>query len=311
MFRRRDDSEENRPSQSGPSGRSWSARIAWLTLFGGAALVVTRLSVATVLEIHGDGMAPTLMDGDHVVLLRDDELVRGDIVVYDPAGARPGVWDPNVPDIEDKTGKRAGEDYPDARRSPEGDFRNTAVVDREELEDNWKKVQSKSSGIANRKQAGPLRLGRVLAAPGDRVTFHARGGALGLAVDGALLPHKDAQPIRIALRGSQPERAPQLRALAYENTEQRRYPVLVRSAEHPPAWPGLALPPVDTGPVEIEAPGYLIVADNRDDGDCCDSRALGWIPADAIRGKVLLRLPGDPEATPDLDPAARGLLWDP
>ena len=63
--------------------------------------------------------------------------------------------------------------------------------------------------------------------------------------------------------------------------------------------------------VELEAPGYLVVADNRDDGACCDSRAIGWIPAEAIRGRVLVRLTSNPEAAPDLDPAARGLQWKP
>lgn len=288
-----------------------------MTLFGGAALLVTRLSVATVVEIHGDGMAPTLVDGDHVVIVRDRwQLERGDIVVYDPAAATPGQWPLPIPDEgDDPEGKAGdGDEYPDARRDPNRDLRNTAMVDRDELGDNWEKVKDKSDGLAARERI-PLRLGRVLAVPGDRVTFNvATGAALGLAVEGRPLPQKAGDPIRIALRGDIPEGSdpePSLRALAYESTDERRYAVLVSTDSSPPGWEGLSLPEADAGPVELEAPGYLVVADNRDDGACCDSRRLGWIPEEALRGKVLMRLAGDPHATPDLDPSARGFLWDP
>ena len=39
------------------------------TMVGGGLFLVPRLSVATVVAIHGDGMAPTLVDGDHVLFL--------------------------------------------------------------------------------------------------------------------------------------------------------------------------------------------------------------------------------------------------
>jgi len=305
MFRRRD---EEPPAP--PPGRPWSSKLAWLTLVGGAALVVVRMSFATVVQVHGDGMAPTLVDSDHVVITRDPwSLERGDIVLYDPGLARPGRWDtPDEP--TDPYGAQAEAGHPDARRDPQGTLRNTgistSVVDREELDANWERVQSRSDGIA-KVDRGPLRLGRVLASPGDTVTFHDAAGALGLSINGTPVPTKLSQPIRIRLE----ETGPALRSLAYETSNNRRYPVLVRSAETPPAWPGMELPPPDFGPVEMEAPGYLVVADNRDGGACCDSRALGWLPEEALRGRVLLRLTGDPSATPDLDPSARGILWKP
>ena len=63
--------------------------------------------------------------------------------------------------------------------------------------------------------------------------------------------------------------------------------------------------------VELVAEGYLVLADNREDGACCDSRALGWVPAESIAAEVLMRLSGSTAATPDLEPDARGLLWQP
>lgn len=293
-----------------PAGRGWSSRIAWLTLVGGAALVVIRMSFATVVEVHGSGMAPTLVDSDHVVITRDPwSLDRGDIVLYDPGLARPGSWD-DRPALEDPHGVQADAGRPDARQDPRGTLRNTGIptsmVDREELDANWEQVQARSDGIV-KVDRGPLRLGRVLAVPGDTVTFHGPDGALGLSINGAPVPSKLADPMRIRLE----EDRPALRTVAYETTDARRYPVLVRAEETPPAWPGLDLPPADFGPVQMEAPGFLVVADNRDGGACCDSRALGWLPEDALRGRVLLRLTGDPSATPDLDPSARGILWKP
>lgn len=306
MFRRNREDEPPAP----PPGRPWSSRIAWLTLVGGAALVLVRMSFATVVQVHGDGMAPTLVDSDHVVITRDPwSLERGDIVLYDPGMARPGSWDEEQ-DTVDPFGVQAEAGHPDARQDPQGTLRNTGIptsmVDREELDANWEKVQSRSDGIV-KVDRGPLRLGRVLAVPGDTVTFHGPAGALGLSINGAPVPTKLADPIRIRLE----EGGPALRTLAYETTDARRYPVLVRTADTPPTWPGLELPPADFGPVEMQAPGFLVVADNRDGGECCDSRALGWLPEDALRGRVLLRLTGDPSATPDLDPSARGVLWKP
>lgn len=305
MFRR--DREDETPKR--PPGRGWSSRIAWLTLVGGAALVVVRMSFATVVEIHGDGMAPTLVDSDHVVITRDPwSLERGDIVLYDPGMARPGSWEKT--ELEDPNGGRAEAGRPDVRQDPQGVLKNTGIptsmVDRGELDANWEQVQSRSDGIV-KVDRGPLRLGRVLAVPGDTVTFHGPSGALGLAINGDPVPSKLSEPIRIRLQ----EGGAALRTLAYETTDARRYPVLVRAAQTPPLWPGLELPPPDFGPVQMEAPGFLVVADNRDGGACCDSRTLGWLPEDAVRGRVMLRLTGDPAATPDLDPSARGVLWKP
>ena len=79
-FRRADPEEE--PAHAGE--RSWSTRLAWFVLVGGAVLLVVRCGVATVVEIHGAGMAPTLLSGDHVVLVRGTwGLAAGDLIVYE------------------------------------------------------------------------------------------------------------------------------------------------------------------------------------------------------------------------------------
>lgn len=297
MFRSRDHATEV-PDRAA-SRRPWSARFAWLTLIGGGALLAMRVSVATVVAVHGDGMSPTLLEGDYVVILRERWTVeRGDVVVYDPALALgPGQTFTEAPARFDSPAapNADGREFPDARRAPRAPYRNTAVVDREALEQNWTKVQHKSQGIT-----GPpttMRLGRVLAVPGDQVEFHVEGATLGLAVGGSALRSKT---------DPQSEHGP---SIAYEHADRRRYAVtLGRGAET--SWPGLELPGETAGPVQTEAEGFLIVADNRDEGSCCDSRALGWIPAEAIRGRVVLRLSADPGPDPQ-DRRGPALQWHP
>jgi signal peptidase I len=284
---------------------------------GGAVLVATRVGVATVVQIHGDGMAPTLLDGDHVMLVRGSTgIERGDVVVYLPGTAIVvPLPEPEIAEADDpRADNDRGQELPDVREDPSRDLRNTAVIDPDELEDNWAKVQARSGGLATY-EAPTLRVGRVLAVPGDRVAFHVPGAVLGVAVDGQPLVHKPSEPLRLSLRDAEdpegPVDAPRVRATAYETVGDRRYQVLASADEPEDPWPSLGLPPAEAGPVELPAPGYLVVADNRDDGACCDSRAVGWVPAEAIRGRVLVRLTGNPSAAPDLDPAARGLLWKP
>jgi hypothetical protein len=146
------------------------------------------------------------------------------------------------------------------------------------------------------------------------VTFNVEHAALGLAVNGQPLSHKAGDPMRIVLRSEQraaPDRAgqPSQRATAFESVGNRRYTVLRSSAMPEVCWPGLQIPAAAEGPVQVGAEGYLVLADNRDEGACCDSRAVGWVAAERIRGEILWRLPGDPALTPDLDPAARGSRW--
>ena len=69
--------------------------------------------------------------------------------------------------------------------------------------------------------------------------------------------------------------------------------------------------PGDAGPLEVEADGYLVIADNRDEGACCDSRALGFVGADRIRGEIVLRLGGRNHSHPDVAPDQHGMLWKP
>jgi signal peptidase I len=309
------------PPRRGRPDRSWSTRIAWVVLATGAVAIVARMSVATVVQVHGDGMAPTLLDGDHVVLLRGTwSLERGDVVVYDPrrpavAPARPeSPRDADTPAVDNGE----GEQFPDARQDPDRNLRNTAVVDPDELEEGWERVNKRADGLAAGYQPTSLRVGRVLAMPGDRVAFHVPGAAMGIAIDGIPLTDKATEPLRLRLTevdddldlDPNPDAPAKMRQVAYETTGDRRFSVLPGSAAEV-GWLPLQLPPPEAGPVEIQAEGYLVVADNRDGGACCDSRAVGWIPADAIRGEVVMRLAGSVAAAPDLAPSARGLLWKP
>ncbi len=277
MFFRRDPEPESPPPSA---DKSLATRIAWTVLLGGAALVVLRCSLATVVEIHGDGMAPNLLSGDHVLFVRGTwGIRRGDLVVYDPVAPAPPPAPerpPELPGERSQPGKRPHSPGPRDR------LRNAAVVDPAELgmEGDWKAVQARS-GVD---QGGPprtLRVARVLAVPGDLVTFGDPRGALGLAVGGAPLAQKPAESVRLG---------PAKRASAFENLGDLRYQVLASSAAAD-LWPGVGVP-AEGGPYEIPAEGYLLVADNRDEGACCDSRAIGWVSPEQIRGEIVLRLGG-------------------
>jgi len=307
-FRRADPDDE---APDAPTDRSWPTRLAWLVLVGGAALLVVRCGVATVVEIHGDGMAPTLLSGDHVVLVRGTwGLAAGDLVVYDPTPPAPPAPEPaRAPAIP---GAREGRGLPrhDGPRQP---LRNTAVVDVDDLDlgDEWQAVQRRS-GVAADVAPRSLRVGRILAVPGDRITFGDPAGVLGLAINGRTLTQEIGAPLRLAIRGPQDAAAPPARPrnTATEALGERRYQILVADPGRPARWPGMPLPG-DSGPVEIEADGYLVIADNRDEGACCDSRALGFVDAGRIRGEIVLRLGGRNPAHPDVAPADHGLRWKP
>ncbi len=316
LFRPANDPEAAPP----PRDRSLSTRLAWLLLVGGAVVIGLRASLATVIEIHGDGMAPTLLDGDNALLVRGAwGLDRGDLVIYDPA--------PPPTPIEVRTaaeGDPDGEDAPrarthDPRRQGHEPLRNTAVLDPADLglDDEWAKVQ-KRSGVAAVDTSPPksFRIGRILAVPGDRVTLDPSRGGLGLAINGVPMEHKAAGVIELVVRGRpdpsedrQETLRPRPRGSAFEMIGARRYQVLTTPGTLQ-RWPGLALP-AEPGPVEITADGYLILADNRDDGACCDSRALGFIDEARIRGEIILRLGGSAHIPDDIDPRSRGLLWRP
>jgi signal peptidase I len=309
MFGRRSQDEDDEPRKRGsPPDRSLSTRIAWLVLFGGGSLIALRATIATVVQVHGDGMAPTIVDGDTVVLVRGRWSVgNGDIVIYDPtpntledpAGTLPRP----TPGAEDEQ-----PDYPDARKRPVKAMRNTAVVDEDEFEGNWERVQQKSGVDADK--ARTLRVGRVIASPGDTVTFNVQDAAMGLSVNGVPVRQKAGDTMRIVLRGEpvlgeDPAEVgrPRIRATAYEWLGDVRYSVLTNTADT--AWTQLALPE-ERGPVQVHAPGYLILADNRNEGACCDSRAIGWVIPENVRGEVVARIAGNTNATPDMDPRARG-----
>src|SRR5690606_17160711 len=83
LFRKNDDPPPRRWFFGGQT--SLSARLAWLVLVLAVTFVILRMSIATIVSVHGDGMAPTILDGDHVLMIRGTwGLQRGDVLVYQP-----------------------------------------------------------------------------------------------------------------------------------------------------------------------------------------------------------------------------------
>ncbi len=299
---RRDD-----PDRRPPPDRSFSARLARAVLVVGVALLLVRATAATVVTVRGNGMAPTIVDGEPILVLRGAVGVRqGDVVVYEP----PALRIPLAPASDAGTGTAApepGAEPPD----PKYAMRNTAVVDPEELERNWSKVRARSDGIAATIRPKALRVGRVLALPGQTVTFHVPDVPLGILIDGTPIVRKAADPLPLRLPapgGGAVDRPPA--PSAYEVVGERRYRILLEPGP-PTPFSGFDLPPAEAGPAQITLDGYLVLADNRVEGACCDSRALGVIPREAIRGRVLARLLARSQATPSLAPGARGFAWMP
>jgi hypothetical protein len=143
---------------------------------------------------------------------------------------------------------------------------------------------------------------------------------MGIAVNGVPLRHKSSFARRMVLPAppTPGERARDLdvasvRATAYESLGERRYPILVSSEREELAGIEALVAPsagsVSETPTSIIAPGYLVFSDNRPEGACCDSRAVGWIDPDAVEGEVVARLSGATDKAPDADPAARGPRW--
>lgn len=286
VFWRRETDTDEAPA---PSDKSWPTRLAWGVLIGGFALVITRASVATVVRVHGTGMDPTISDGDGVLLVRSTfALEAGDIVVYDPTPPPPALEDPDetLPGEDPAPTPNPGEPHDASTPLP-----NTAVVDVEGAERRWGRLSRKKMN-----PQGPpasYRIGRVLALPGDAVSFRVPNAPLGLAINGAPLGQEPAQD-------EQDEQDEQARTRT-ERGPQGSYQV------HPATsleWPGMLLPS-DTGPVQIRADGYLIVADNRDESACCDSRAIGWVSSEHIRGEIVLRIRARPPTTREGSDAKR------
>jgi hypothetical protein len=297
-----------------PRQRSASTKLAYCVLVGGGMLLATRAMLATVIQVHGDGMAPTILDGESVVMIRGTWGIEpGDLVVYDPTPPPEEACEddealPPAARPSPALGPSAGKAAVDEQRTPRGELQDAAVVDVDDVESNWQRVRDRNSRARPRN----FRIGRVLARPGDTVTFHVPDVALGLVINGSPLQQKLDDPIRLVLagRGAPGEErddidTPRLRTLAWETLGDTRYPILPGNSSGS-SWTEIPLPD-DLGPIEIRAEGYLILADNRDEGACCDSRAIGWVSADKVRGEVVLRLAGDPGAAPDSDPRSRGL----
>lgn len=329
----------NTPDKPEPSAtKTWSKRLAWGVLVGGVVLIGVRVAIATVVRVHGDGMTPALADGEHVLLLRGQwSIERGDVVVYaaNLPGPAAAAGDPLEPDAP-RSRSDDGREFPDARRPGARDLRNTAVVDPEtfgdELDENWQKVQARADAGLGAVTA--YRVGRVLAQPGDRVTITRERDGIGLLVEGASIEQKPGPALEVPTRdgASGPRRS------LWEQSGERRYLVLddgTRAAD----WRRLLGAQTiggsggsrsgsdrfvdrsggDGSGEAMIAPGYIILADNRDEGRCCDSRALGWIDPESVRGEVLVRLSSGSAAAAEPSDGAeageaatvRGFLWKP
>lgn len=329
MPRRRPDYDE----APVPPDRSLASRLAWGVIGMVGIAVLLRATVVTVVTVDGEGMEPTIHDGDMVLLVRrTGGIERGDVVVYEPRGieALADAGDPHPKTAPDRgIEPEAHHASTDANAAPA--LPNTAVVDRAEIERNWQRLQTDTA--YGERSPAPLRVGRVLAVPGDTVAFRVPGAALGLAINGQPLRQKDTAPPSLPLtampEGSESDddgrdharplpgahkstgprtSSPALRSTppvggpppAYEWLDDLRYPVMPDSRGS--TWPGMALPD-DGTPVQIIADAYLLLADNRPQGACCDSRELGWIPIDAIEGEIYARLDRHD------DERSRGLEW--
>ncbi|MEZ4450054.1 MAG: S26 family signal peptidase [Nannocystaceae bacterium] len=240
------------------------------------------------------------------------------LVVYDPVPPPPAEV---IVPVDREASPRGVEDPRSPLRDralPRGEpLRNTAVVDELGLDEEWRKVQRRS-GLDRPAEPQPqtFRVGRVLALPGDRVTVRSEAGGLGLAINGEALDHKAAGAIELVVQGpSDPSEdhrealRPRPRGSAFEMIGGRRFQVLATPGPDE-TWPGLQLPR-EPGPVELIADGYLIIADNRDDGACCDSRAVGFVDGAQIRGEIVARLGGSAHVPEDIDPRSRGIRWKP
>lgn len=316
--RRRDDLEDEAPRR--PRARpARGSRLALYVLVTTAAVVATRATVATVIPVHGDGMAPTLLDGDVVLMTRGDWTIGlGDLVVYAPT---PAVAPAETSALEsDPSGTRRNQGTFDVEGNSGRTLPNAAVVDpraiEREVQGRWEDVGGRDAGASEiRAAATPLQLGRVLARPGDRVTFGVHDAALGLAVNGVPLRHKAGPARRLVIPpqpvlGEDPHAVdrPTVRTTAYEHLGDLRYQVLVGHGDELPALAADGRSPA-MARASVLAPGYLIISDNRPEGACCDSRTVGWIHPDGIEGEVVARLSGATGHAPDADPGSRGPRW--
>ncbi|MGB1699835.1 MAG: S24/S26 family peptidase, partial [Nannocystaceae bacterium] len=306
MRRRRDPEPEETPRRRASTRPARGSRLAFYVLVAAAVTIGVRATVATVIPVHGDGMAPTLLDGDVVLMTRGRWNVGlGDLVVYAPEATSLPQSPPMLP--PDPSGTRAPRGPSDTSELRHTPFPNAAVVDKDQLDAavgaQWADVQRRSGASERRVPARSLRIGRVLARPGDRVTFYAPESAMGIAVNGVPLRHKAGFAQRMVLpeAPSPGERhrdlqAASVRATAYESLGDRRYPILVSG--DPEVLEQLDALLVSSpgrphaSPTSVVAPGYLVFSDNRPEGACCDSRAIGWIDPEALEGEVIARLSG-------------------
>ena len=291
-------------------------RIVWPTIgLSIAALVMLRLFVVTILVIEGNAMAPSLRNGDQVILLRGTwGLSAGDVVAFDVTKTRPSqpdspkprslpppTNDPKTPAPEERPKNGTQNDpssdvFRQSAESPRRELRDTHLwIDATEVEDRWERLsnQAAQSGVPDSvlgsaaTGTGAIGIGRIIALPGQRVTFRDSKCPLGLA----------GPESHCLIRQHQTKDG---RTLEHRGAVQ--YAVLHSNDSEMDDWAAMTLPD-DTLPVEIIAPGYLILSDDRSSHSAFDSRAIGWIDPEHIRGELVFRVNHDPQARGHQRPA--------
>jgi signal peptidase I len=239
-----------------------------LAVVGVLGLVVVRVFVATIVEVEGHAMSPNLENEDRIFVRRGAWMIApGDAVVFRPP-----------PDLL----TRSGFAPPPASVPPQGQPPlamsvtsgqplPSAWLDRSALAARWSHLQGESED-----PKGHWWMGRVLARPGDVVVFGDPAAKGGIIVNGAIL-HDVADP-----QADNPKLPSRKIVLGDRVVSVQGSTLRFDIARLVPAGTKL--------PVAIEAPGFLVLADDRDRGQCCDSRKLGWVDASAVKGAVLGRL---------------------
>lgn len=248
---------------------SWRTRLGRWGLSGFLLLAGVRVFCATVVQVEGQAMAPNLGDADRIVVARGDWLIApGDAVVYHPP---PSFWQ-NGEGQAPPNGRAPLQQAPLAVSLSTGKTLPSAWLDAEVLATRWQSLNNDSRAV----DSAQWWIGRVLARPGDVVVFGDPAAKQGIIVNGVVI-HDVADPQ--AGTPTKPTRKVVMgeRVVAVQGSALRLD--LAR-----------LLPPNTTLPVAVSAPGYLLLADDRDRGACCDSRRLGWIARSAVEGSVVARV---------------------
>jgi signal peptidase I len=124
---------------------------------------------------------------------------------------------------------------------------------------------------------------RLIGLPGDMVVYKAKA----LAINGRIIPHEllnDPLPPRLLGSGALQQHRELLDGEQYIALTDNRYPTLTKSAVRNFPNRDKCVYDNDGFVCNVPAGHYFTMGDNRDNSD--DSRYWGFVPADAILGKV-------------------------